>query len=256
MSGERPSLFYRRVFFGPVVMTGVLVLAALSLSFCGSGGKSSVGSPTSPSSPLSISVSPSGLGLDHATNFTFTASGGANLVSYDWDFGDGVTASATTSVVSHVYRRSGVFNVQLRSTDRTGLVMTATLSGVTIRPISGVWDLTLVPTPSYLWLVCTKLTAVLVQNENQIRGTITPTTCSTTRNPCQLGEPLIGYSAPIFIGNVSDSRKAYFGNESFWAVYNSDCVDTYFRVELSSDLNTMSGICAREKCSSVTGVRR
>ncbi len=48
----------------------------------------------------------------------------ANLISYEWNFGDGATANAVT--IRHVYDRVGVFNVTLTVTDRDGRTNSAT----------------------------------------------------------------------------------------------------------------------------------
>ncbi len=48
----------------------------------------------------------------------------ADLISYEWNFGDGTTANAVT--IRHVYDRVGVFNVTLTVTDRDGRTNSAT----------------------------------------------------------------------------------------------------------------------------------
>jgi PKD repeat protein len=47
-----------------------------------------------------------------------TASPGAAITRYDWDFGDGSTASGPT--VTKIYERAGVYNVRLTVTDDKG----------------------------------------------------------------------------------------------------------------------------------------
>ena len=51
--------------------------------------------------------------------FAAHSSGGAAVLSYHWDFGDGVTAES--SAVSHVFTEPGEFNVQLVATGLNGL---------------------------------------------------------------------------------------------------------------------------------------
>src|SRR5450759_546 len=227
---------------------------SLVLSFCIGCGGSSPSAPSTPSVPIALSISPSGVGLDHATLFTFTATGGTNITQYAWNFGDGTTTSGTPSAVGHVYDQSGAFNAQVQATSQSGVNTTATLNGVTVKPVTGTWDLTVVPSASYPWLYCTRFTAVLTQNGNQISGTITPTTCSRTRNN---DNDLIMVTTHITIPSiclVSNPRHAVFGSESYGAPY-ADNNDFYFSVELGSDLNTMTGT-ADIHYSSVTGVRR
>jgi PKD repeat protein len=60
-----------------------------------------------------------------------TAAVGRRIVRYDWDFGDGTTA--TGSSTSHQYAAANVYVVQLKVTDDLGQVGTKSTS-VTILP--------------------------------------------------------------------------------------------------------------------------
>jgi len=51
---------------------------------------------------------------------TSTAEGGF-IVGYNWDFGDGETATATEPFITHVYARSGTYEVSLNVTDNEEL---------------------------------------------------------------------------------------------------------------------------------------
>lgn len=97
------------------------------------------GNSTNPSPAVAASASPSGVALVGATRVTFTGSGagaGDGVWSYNWSFGDGVSANGQT--VTHVFTTEGTFNVTLTVTDNRGGSATA---GVVVqaRGLSGRW---------------------------------------------------------------------------------------------------------------------
>jgi PKD repeat protein len=106
-----------------------LLIAFLSLA-CG-GSSSSPAGPTGPSSsnPATLSVSPTGGAIVGVTVVTFTALSPSGM-SYQWDFGDGSSASGPT--VTHTYSATNTFTAQLTASNgSTGqsLVDVASLSG-------------------------------------------------------------------------------------------------------------------------------
>jgi hypothetical protein len=206
-------------------------------------------SPTgpSPTSTLTLSVAPTGIGVHHATNFTFTASGGASGSAYNWNFGDGVTASGPAASAVHVYNQAGVFSAQVQATDPHGTVTSASATGITVKTIAGTWELVLTPRPDYTWLYCTRFTAVLTQTDDQVRGSLTPTTCAAGHTNLTSG-----YSEPIYYGNVSDPRQAMFGNES---PRYDELDDIYWTATIDDNLNTMQGPCTKV-CQSMFASRK
>ena len=63
-----------------------------------------------PRSPLNVNVTatPSPATVDEVVTFTATASGTTVPIDrYEWDFGDGTTATTTGNIVNHVYREAG-----------------------------------------------------------------------------------------------------------------------------------------------------
>ncbi|MFC1710836.1 PKD domain-containing protein [Nanoarchaeota archaeon] len=50
----------------------------------------------------------------------------ANLSSYDWDFGDNITATTTVGKISHVYAATGVYDLTLVVKDKQGFEATKT----------------------------------------------------------------------------------------------------------------------------------
>jgi hypothetical protein len=63
---------------------------------------------------------------------------------------------------------------------------------------------------------------------------------------------LVGRSEVIHAGSVSEAGQVNFGNES---PYYAGMEDLYWTATFSSDLNTMTGTCARG-CSSMMAVRQ
>ncbi len=92
-----------------------------------SGTASTSVAPTVASPPPSVSITAVQTALD-TYDFTgiATASGGATIASYAWNFGDGSTASG--SATSHRYSVSGTFPVVLTVLDSKGVSGTATKS--------------------------------------------------------------------------------------------------------------------------------
>ena len=168
-------------------------------------------------------------------------------MNYTWNFGDGVTAAGPGSTVTYVYNTPGTFSAQVQATTSTGKTTTASTT-VVVKNVAGAWTLTLAPSASYPFLYCTVFTANLTQSAEQIRGTVTPTTCSAGHTNLQNT-----YSAPILAGNASDPRSVFFGNES---PQYDDQDDIYWRISLGSDLNSGTGSCTTNRCSSATLVRK
>ena len=122
-------------------LLSVLAIAVLTAG-CGGGGRSSP-SPTAPSGPVapvirSISVSPTGVGLENATNFTFSADTNATTPqsTFSWQFGDGSPPEAG-STATHVFSRSGPFVVRLTITNAAGEATSTTTTQ--IRSLVGYW---------------------------------------------------------------------------------------------------------------------
>jgi gliding motility-associated-like protein len=71
-------------------------------------------------------------------NIDFTVASSAAIASYDWNFGDGITATNNNASFTHTYSTLGTFNVTTKATDINGCFATA-LSTITIKnpPISG-----------------------------------------------------------------------------------------------------------------------
>jgi len=123
----------------------IIILAApLQLSGC-SGSNTTPTSPTAPPvavtptvSLQSIRTTPSGTGVLHNTDFLFEAVGTFPAGSqFGWQFGDGSTATTTTSTANHVYSQTGSFGVTVDV--RAGTSNSAATTQVAVRSMVGRW---------------------------------------------------------------------------------------------------------------------
>ena len=100
----------------------------------------------------SVTASPTDVGLESITEFTFTAQGingcreSNTTVNIVWDFGDGTTSSAanvdTTHTVTHTYSRSSTFTVKATVTDGRPSSASASKDGVVVSNMNGSWAAT------------------------------------------------------------------------------------------------------------------
>jgi hypothetical protein len=216
----------------------------LGLSGCGGDAK-----PTGPSpngAPLigAVLVSPSGVGLQSATTFAFTAQGvsdpDGDALTYSWVSSDAATSVSNTLAASHVYDRSGTFEMRLTVTDSKGLSASASVA-VRVGNVSATWDLTCnnrtVPT------FPTQFVASVTQIGSALTGTITGNGRSQT------------FPAPpsVFAANVvGDPRRVTFGVEGLQNVWDDS--DFYFHLTADDSLTAMSG--SSQYCGSVAASRR
>ena len=120
-----------------------------------------------------VSVSPQGMGIEQTTNFTFIAQGvsdpDGDTLTYSWTSSDGDTISSNASTASHVYRRSGGFDMRLTVTDPKGLSASAVVPvNVGTSPGSGTSPAFDLPIPEIKWP--TKWVATLKQAGQVITG--------------------------------------------------------------------------------------
>jgi PKD domain-containing protein/Big-like domain-containing protein len=108
---------------------GQYVVTAIATDSAGNTGSASVvmivGNFTDPKAVFTVSPSTGNAG----SPFQFNGSDStppANIVSYQWDFGDGTTATGQTT--SHSYAVAGTFTVRLTVTDSAGRTATSTQS--------------------------------------------------------------------------------------------------------------------------------
>ncbi len=75
-------------------------------------------SSSPPPVPFNVSISPSTPQVGGTVSFSATASNGTTASSFNWDFGDAVTASGSS--VSHMYVTAQAFTVYVTMTDNLG----------------------------------------------------------------------------------------------------------------------------------------
>jgi hypothetical protein len=124
-----------------------LVLAPAIALVMSCGGESVVA--PSPITAGTISKSPDIVGLVYATTFTFEARGFSSAdqssMTYDWELGDeSPFADPTrmldaTATVTQTYISTGVFVVKATAKNRSGGSATATLRGIQVVSLSGIW---------------------------------------------------------------------------------------------------------------------
>lgn len=130
------------------------LLRALALSllpWCVSCGSTSPTTPEPlpppPVMPATVSTgtlarSVQGVGIAVTTVFVFSAQGFSSsdggALTYRWDFGDGHSTAAGSSV-SHVYGGPGLFDVQVLVTNAAGRTAEASLAGIQVATLTGRW---------------------------------------------------------------------------------------------------------------------
>lgn len=126
-----------------------LICAAAACALLAIGCNDTPVAPTNSITTGTISKSPNIVGVVYATTFTFQASGfrsdeGTPLI-YDWDFGDETPffdptrASGPAATVTQSYLRTGVFVVKLTAKSGKGDSASATLRGVEVVSLTGIW---------------------------------------------------------------------------------------------------------------------
>lgn len=188
-----------------------------------SGGSASppVASNNKPPTTGSIEVDQfNAVGLVAATKFTLTAKGvsdpDGDTLRYRWDFGDGSAPPPSSPQVTKVYDRVNRFQVRLYVTDnKVPEEVLAAETSITVRDITGTWQLTLRRDPGARYEVPTSYEVVLTQQGNQLSGRIMPT---GTNRPT------------VLTGAVEHPTRVHFGSEHAW--WNDD-EDAYFDLFVS-----------------------
>jgi hypothetical protein len=161
-----------------------------------------------------------GVGLVAATRFTLKAKSisdpDGDGLRYRWDFGDGSPPPPSSPQVTKVYDRVNRFQVRLYVTDgRVPEEVLAAETYITVRDITGTWQLTVRRDPSAAYEVPTSYEVMLTQQGNQLSGRITPT---GTNKPT------------VLTGSVEHPTRVQFGSEHAW--WNDD-EDAYFDLYVS-----------------------
>jgi len=97
-----------------------------------------IGDNIAPEVVRAIDVSPTGIGLESVTNFTFTSTASDrdnDPLTYSWDFGDNSTGSGSSA--SKTYTAAGTYRVRVTVSD--GKDQVTTYSFVTVKSLTGTW---------------------------------------------------------------------------------------------------------------------
>jgi hypothetical protein len=231
-----------------VALAGSVCLAACG----GSGTPTPTPTPsTANRAPVvgSVVVSPTGIGIDSATIFTFTAQGvsdpDGDSLTYSWSTSDGAPAVSATAALAHVFMRTGTFDVRVTVTDPKGLSTSASMS-VTIGNITGTWDVTCAHAFfPFAPLFPAAFVVSITQSGSLLFGTITGGGLSQS------------FPAPPSVGSVDavrDPKRASFGVETAFNRWAPNDGDFYFNLTANDTLTSMSG--SGQYCSSSVATRR
>ena len=223
----------------------------LALSACGGNPTASTTTTTTPAGAnrppvvASLSVSPSGMGLQSATLFTFTSQGvsdpDGDALTYAWASTDGATIASASQAATHAYARSGAFDMRLTVTDSKGLSTTVTTT-VNVGNLSGTWDVTCDSHPASF---PSQFVVQLTQSEALLSGTISG------------GGQSQAFPAPPTASDaslVSDPKHVIFGVETAFNVWAGRDGDFYFHMTADETLTTMTG--SSQYCGSASSRRR
>jgi PKD domain len=208
--------------------------------------------PTANRAPVigSFGFLPQGTGLQSATIFTFSAQGvsdpDGDALTYTWSSSDGAVITANAPAASHVFNKSGVFDVRITVADSKGL-STSAMASVIVGNLTGVWDLSCVRAPfvvpSFPFFP-TQFVASMTQSERSLFGTLTGGGLSHTF-------PTAGAGA----GNlVANPKTASFGVETFDNVWAPRDADFYFHLTADDTLSSMTG--SSQYCTASVARRR
>jgi len=217
-------------------LLGVSLLTLLSVG-CGGDSKS----PTAPSvaAPVltTISTSPSGVGLEGVTQFTFSAgtNATASQSSFEWQFGDG---SSTTggATVAHVFARSGSFTVQVTATSSGGQASAS--NTVRVTSLVGTWIATVTGHTNYPGQRPIPITAIELQLDESPTSPEPTKLAGTWRDDagCRAGT---GYQSSI-LGSVRDPRTLSIGADSLFC----NDGDLYLNGTADDEMRVITGTCA------------
>lgn len=185
----------------------------------------------------SVSVSPSGVGLENATQFTFSLDTNAlpSQSTFVWDFGDGSTAIGTTAA-THVFTYSGSFTVRAMVTNAAGQVTTS----ITVRVASmvGSWFVAISGHAYYPRVPITWVELRLNQPLPNSINSLTPLSASWNDSAgCRAGAST---ENPYLYGSVDHPRSISVGIEHFYCNYDGDF---HLHGIADSEVRVITGSC-------------
>lgn len=188
----------------------------------------------------SISASPSGIGLENATRFTFSLDTNASppQTAFFWDFGDDRIATGGTTT-THVFTRSGSFTVRATATNGAGRA-TASMT-VRVASLVGTWFATVTGHIPYSGVPITWVELRL----NQPLSVRCPWPCPSLplsaswidSAGCRAGP---GTKSPYLYGSVDHPRFVTVGVEHLFCNYDSDF---YLGGTADEEIRVITGAC-------------
>jgi len=160
------------------------------------------------------------VGLMSATKFVLTAKGitdpDGDTLQYIWDFGDGSPSPRSSATVEKTYERVRRFQVKLFVNDgKLADDLLAAETDITVRDVTGTWDLSLSPDPDAAYAIPSRYVVRLVQQGDQLTGSILPAGANR---------------GTVLIGHVKHPTWVTFGSEHAWW---NDETDSYFELYVS-----------------------
>lgn len=218
------------------LLSAVSLLTILSIA-CGSDSTN----PTAPgmASPVlrTVSISPTGVGLEKVTEFTFSADtdAAAPESTFHWQFGDG---SSTTggATVTHVYAGPGAFTVQLTVRNASGQATAS--STVRVMSLVGTWMTTITGHTGYPSQRPVPITSVELRLDQSPPGSDPTVLAGIWRDDagCRAGT---GYPSSIF-GSARHPRTVSIGVDGLFC----NDGDLYLNGTADDDMRVITGTCS------------
>jgi PKD domain-containing protein len=207
--------------------------------------------PNRPPVITGVTVSPLGIGVQSATNFTFAGQGvsdpDGDPLTYAWTSSDGTAITFSGPTAAHVFGVSGTFDVRVTVTDSKGLSAAAVVS-VKVGSLTGVWDVSCNPHPAYV-------DELYPAFPKQFVVTLTQTGTSLTGTMSGAGHSAVFPSPGAGAADtVSNPRKVNLGVEGRYNVWAPGDGDNYFHLAADDTLTSMSG--SGQYCISSVAHRR
>lgn len=234
-------------------MKRLLALVGPCLLSAACGSSSSATAPTTPASnrpPVigALTASPQGLGLQSATIFTFLGQNvsdpDGDTLTYSWLSSDGASIASSTQAASHVYDRSGTFDMRLTVTDPKGLSTSATIS-IKVGTVTGVWDVSCdnrsADSIRFFPNFPSQFVVTLLQDGTSLRGSMAAQ--GRERN----------FTLP---GVASNPRAVVFGVETIDNTWADADGDFYFRLAADDAMTSMSSTSGGFYCGSSVARKR
>ncbi|MBL0334156.1 MAG: family 16 glycosylhydrolase [Chitinophagaceae bacterium] len=95
--------------------------------------------PSGNSNPLSNLVITAVVSTDNSGNVAFTATA-TNAVSYDFDYGNGVSQTVSGGVITYQYLASGTFTINVTAKNSSGQTLSKSASVTVVRVMTLVWS--------------------------------------------------------------------------------------------------------------------